>query len=139
MQNVGDGQPYYKLSSFQHVIRELPLDTLRIAYSSAIAPIMTVRHCSEDEARDYIRQVVLDLKKGHYAKTIGVGGAMPADEYGVIKDGIPLYVKLIATPKGKLTTENHLILSCHPTRFDLRTLNGVVPQYTGQVLPAITQ
>ena len=101
MSSAGDGQPYYKLSSFQHVIRELPLDTLRIAYSSAIAPIMTVRHCSEDEARDYIRQVVLDLKK--------------------------------------VTTENHLILSCHPTRFDLRTLNGVVPQYTGQVLPAITQ
>lgn len=122
------GQPYYKLSDFQHVIRNLPLDELIIAYESATARIVKLRNCSEDEARQYICGAVLALGKGNFSETIGVG-RLPADVYGIVLDKIPLYVKLTAKPKGKVATSNHYIMSCHPTEFALRTITGVVPQH----------
>jgi len=125
------GQPYYKLSAFQHLIRSLPTDQLIIAYESATARIMRLLGCKADQARVYIREAVLTLGKGNYAQTIVLSGGFPADVYGIVLSEAPMYVKLSARPKGKLTAKNHLILSCHPAEFPLHTVAGVVPIYEG--------
>lgn len=131
MSAASTGQPYYRLAAFQELIRSLPPDQLIIAYTSATARIVTLLGSTEHEAREYVLGVVLVLNTGDYVETVVLNGGYPADVYGIVMEEAPLYVKLSARPKGKLTAKNHLILSCHPTEFPLRTRAGVISMHEG--------
>ena len=88
------------------------------------AALMVATHFGWEYARSaaFAKEVVRGLAEENFFRRTTMADGTPADEYGVVHDGISWYVKLFITG----SPARLLIVSCHLPQWDIPTPAGVV-------------
>ena len=105
-------------------VRACLADPGRAGVARSTAAEMIAVHFGWDYARcvAFAKEVVRGLgEENFYRRTIMRDGT-PADEYGVVREGISWYVKLFITE----SPARLLIVSCHLPQWDIPTPAGIV-------------
>ena len=112
--------PHYPLAD----VRACLADSRRAMVARSTAALMVATHFGWEYARSaaFAKEVVRGLAEENFFRRTTMGDGTPADEYGVVHDGISWYVKLFITG----SPARLLIVSCHLPQWDIPTPAGVV-------------
>lgn len=99
-------------------------DPRRTAVARTTAAQMIAAHFGWDYggAVAFAKEVVRGLTEENFYRRTTMADGTPADEYGVVRDGISWYVKLFITG----SPPRLLIVSCHLPQWDIPTPVGIV-------------
>ena|ERR1051325_1657855 len=105
-------------------VRACLADTGRVMVARSTATQMIAAYFGWDYSRcvAFAKEVVRDLAEENFYRRTVMRDGSPADEYGVVKDGISWYVKLLITE----SPARLLIVSCHLPQWDIPTPAGIV-------------
>jgi hypothetical protein len=112
--------PHHPLSE----VRACLADTSRVQVARSTATQMIAMHFGWDYSRcvTFAKEVVRRLTEDNFYRRTMMGDGTPADEYGVVQDGISWYVKLFVSG----CPARLLIVSCHLPQWDIPTPAGIV-------------
>jgi hypothetical protein len=112
--------PHYPLGD----VRACLADPKRVMVARSTAAQMIESVLGWDYSRSvaFAKEVVGGLAEENFSRPTIMGDGTPADEYGVVRDGVSWYVKLFITaPPARL-----MIVSCHLPQWDIPTRAGTV-------------
>jgi hypothetical protein len=105
-------------------VRACLADPKRVNVARSTAAQMIAAHLGWDYGRcvAFAKEVVGGLADENFFRRTTMADGTPADEYGVVRDGISWYVKLfIIGGPARL-----MIVSCHLPQWDIPTPAGIV-------------
>jgi hypothetical protein len=116
----GEAKPHYPLAE----VRGLLADPGRVSVARSTAAEMISAHfgCDYRTAVAFAKDVVRGLAAENYFRGTTMRDGTPADEYGVVRNGVSWYVKLFVTGGPARL----LIVSCHLPQWDVPTPAGIV-------------
>jgi len=105
-------------------VRACLADPRRTVVARTTAAQMIAAHFGWDYggAAAFAKEVVRGLAEENFHRRTTMADGTPADEYGVVRDGISWYVKLFITGNPPRL----LIVSCHLPQWDIPTPAGIV-------------
>ena len=117
MQRAG---PHHPLDD----VRACLADPKRVNVARGTAAQMIAAHYNWEYARSvaFAKEVVRELAPENFYRRTTMADCTPADEYGIVKDGVSWYVKLFLTGKPARL----VIVSCHLPQWDIPTPAGIV-------------
>jgi len=112
--------PHHLLSE----VRACLADTGRVMVARSTARQMIAAHFGWDYARcvAFAKEVVGGLAEENFYRRTVMADGTPADEYGVVREGVSWYVKLFVSG----SPARLLIVSCHLPQWDIPTSAGIV-------------
>jgi hypothetical protein len=112
--------PYLPLTE----IRGYLDDPRRVAVARTTAALMIAAHFGWEYQRSaaFAKEVVRGLTAENFFRRTRMADGTPADEYGVVKDGVSWYVKLFLSGDPSRL----VIASCHLPQWDIPTPAGIV-------------
>ena len=117
---VQSAGPHHPLAN----VRACLADLRRTAVARTPAAQMIAAHFGWDygSAVTFAKEIARGLTEENFYRRTTMADGTPADEYGVVRDGISWYVKLFITGNPPRL----LIVSCHLPQWDIPTPAGIV-------------
>ena len=99
-------------------------DPKRVNVARGTAAQMIAAHFKWEYAKSvaYAKAVVRELTDQNFYRRTTMADGTPADEYGIVKDGVSWYVKVFLTG----SPARLVIVSCHLPQWDVPTAAGIV-------------